>query len=81
LEKKLGQIEALLAKLTKETNSRSGRIHMTTADEYSNPNFSDDDASKPEDNDDDSDNSSTKSDSEKCDTNIYITYGKKSELR
>jgi hypothetical protein len=77
LEKRLDQIEALLAKLTKESKSRSGRIHMATADEQSNPIFSDDDASKPEDNDYNSDNSSAGSDSEKHDTHVYINYGKK----
>jgi hypothetical protein len=79
LEKRLGQIEALITKLVKESKSRSGRIHMATADEQPNPIFSDDDASKPEDND--SDNSSTESDSGKRDMNVYITHGKKSELR
>jgi hypothetical protein len=77
LEKRLGQIEALIAKLVKESKSRSGQIHMAIADERSNPIFSDDDASKPEDNDDDSDNSSTESDSRKCDMNVYITHEKK----
>jgi hypothetical protein len=77
LEKRLGQIEALLAKLAKDSKSRSGRIHMATADEQSNPIFSDDNASKPEDNDDDSGNSSTESDSGKRDMNVYITHGKK----
>ena len=50
---------------------------MATADEQSNPIFSDDDASKPGDNDDDSDNSSTVSDSRKRDMNVYITHEKK----
>ena len=53
---------------------------MVTADKQSSADFFDNDTtspSKPEDNDDDSDNSSTESDSEKHDTNIYITYGKK----
>jgi hypothetical protein len=81
LEKRLGQIEALLAKLAKDSKSRSGRVHMATVDEQSNPIFSDDNASKPEDNDDDSDNSSTESDSGKRDMNVIMTYGKKSELR
>jgi hypothetical protein len=76
LEKRLDQIESLIAKLVKESKSRSGRIHMATVDEQSNPIFSDDDASKPEDNDD-SDNSSTESDSGKRDMNVYITHGKK----
>jgi hypothetical protein len=73
----LGQIEALIAKLVKESKSRSGRIHIATADEQSNPIFSDDNASKSEDNDDDSDNSSTESDSRKHDMNVYITHEKK----
>ncbi|CAB5361904.1 unnamed protein product [Rhizophagus irregularis] len=77
LEKRLYQIEALLAKLTKESKSRSERIHTSTADEQSNPIFSDDDASKPEDNDYNSDNSSAGSDSERHDTHMYINYGKK----
>ena len=77
LEKRLGKIEALLDKLTKDSKSRSGRVHMATADEQSNPIFSDDDASKPEDNDYNSDNSSAGSDSEKRDTHVYIKYGKK----
>jgi hypothetical protein len=50
---------------------------MATADEWSNPIFSDDDTSKPEDNNDDSDNSSTESDSRKRDMNVYITHEKK----
>jgi hypothetical protein len=75
-EKRLGQI----AKLAKGSKSKSGRVHMVTADEQSSADFFDNDTtspSKPENNDDDSDNSSTESDSEKRDTNIYITYGKK----
>ncbi|CAB5354720.1 unnamed protein product [Rhizophagus irregularis] len=76
LEKRLDQIESLIAKLVKESKSRSGRIHKTTVDEQSNPIFSDDDASKPEDNDD-SDNSSTESDSGKRDTHVFISHGKK----
>ncbi|CAB5366702.1 unnamed protein product [Rhizophagus irregularis] len=80
LEKRLDQIESLIAKLVKESKSRSGRIHMATADEQSNPIFSDDDASKPEDNDYNSDNSSASSDSEKHDTHVYINYGKKSKV-
>ncbi|CAB5351799.1 unnamed protein product [Rhizophagus irregularis] len=63
LEKRLGQIEALLAKLTRNSKSRSGRVHMATADEQSDPIFSDDDISKPEDNDYNSDNSFVESDS------------------
>ncbi|PKK60445.1 hypothetical protein RhiirC2_793308 [Rhizophagus irregularis] len=50
---------------------------MATAVEQSNPIFSDDDTSKPEDNDYNSDSSSAGSDSEKCDMNVYITHGKK----
>jgi len=83
LEKRLGQIEALLAKLAKDSKSRSGRVHMATVDEQSDPIFSDDDTSKPEDNDYNSDNSSAGSDSRNRDMNIYISHGngKKSELR
>ncbi|CAB5362897.1 unnamed protein product [Rhizophagus irregularis] len=58
LEKRLDQIESLIAKLVKESKSRSGRIHMATVDKQSNPIFSDDDTSKPEDNDYNSDSSS-----------------------
>ncbi|CAI2193124.1 15343_t:CDS:2, partial [Funneliformis geosporum] len=58
LKKRLGQIKALLAKLAKDSKSRSGQVHMATADEQSNPIFSDDDTSKPEDNEYNSDNSS-----------------------
>ena len=76
-KKRLGQIEVLLAKLTRGSKSKSSRIHMATADEQSDPIFSDDDISKPEDNNYNSDNSLVESDSEKRDTNIYITYGKK----
>ena len=56
---------------------------MATEDEQSDPIFSDDDTSKPEDNDYNSDNSSTGADSRNCDMNIYISHrnGKKSELR
>ena len=53
---------------------------MATADRQSNPIFSDDNASKPEDNDYNSDNSSADSDSGKCDMNVYITHEKKGEL-
>jgi hypothetical protein len=77
LEKRLGQIEALLAKLAKDSKSRSGRVHMATVDEQSDPIFSDDDISKPENNDYNSDSSSAGSDSRKCDMNVYITHGKK----
>jgi len=80
LEKRLGQIEALLAKLAKDSKSRSSRVHMATVDEQSDPIFSDDDTSKPEDNDYNSDNSSAGSDSGNRDMNIYISHGKKSEL-
>ena len=75
------RIETLLAKLAKDSKSKSRRVHIATADEQSDPIFSDDDISKPEDNNYNSDNSLVESDSEKRDTNIYITYGKKSELR
>ncbi|RGB23288.1 hypothetical protein C1646_774738 [Rhizophagus diaphanus] len=61
LEKRLGVIKINLAKLTK----------------LSDPIFSDDDTSKPEDNDYNSDNSSAGSDSRKHDMNVYITHGKK----
>ena len=77
LEKKLGQIETLLAKLAKDFKSRSSRVHMTTVDDQSDPIFSNDDTSKPEDNDYNSDNSSAGSDSGKRDINVYITHGKK----
>jgi hypothetical protein len=77
LEKRLGQIEALIAKLVKESKSRSGRVHTATADEQSNPIFSDDNTLKPEDNNYSSDDSSAGSDSGKCDMNVYITNGKK----
>ncbi|UZO09081.1 uncharacterized protein OCT59_029318 [Rhizophagus irregularis] len=60
LEKRLGKIKALLDKLTKDSKSRSSRVHMATVDEQSDPIFSDDDTSKPEDNDYNSDNSSAK---------------------
>src|ERR1043165_8408782 len=58
LEKSLGKIEVLLDKLTKDSKSRSSRVHMATVDEQSDPIFSDDDIAKPEDNDYNSDNSS-----------------------
>ncbi|CAB5362488.1 unnamed protein product [Rhizophagus irregularis] len=77
LEKRLGQIEALLAKLAKDSKSRSSRVHMATVDEQSDPIFSDDDISKPEDNDYNSDNSSAGSDSGNRDMNIYISHRKK----
>ncbi|PKK59657.1 hypothetical protein RhiirC2_719669 [Rhizophagus irregularis] len=63
LEKRLEQIEALLAKLTRNFKSRSGQVHIATADEQSDPIFSDDNISKPEDNDYDSDNSFVESNS------------------
>ena len=51
---------------------------MTTADEQSDPIFSDNDILKSEDNNYNSDNSSTGSDSGKRDMNVvYITHGKK----
>ena len=77
LEKRLGKIEALLDKLTKDSKSRSSRVHMATVDEQSDPIFSDDDTSKPEDNDYNSDNSSASSDSGNRGMNVYITHGKK----
>ena len=80
LEKRLGRIEAYLAKLTKGSKSKSGQVHMTTAHEQSDPIFSDDDTSKPEDNDYNSDSSSASSDSGKRDMNVCITHGKKSEV-
>ena len=76
-EKRLGRIEALLDKLTKDSKSRSSRVHMATVDEQSDPIFSDDDTSKPEDNDYNSDNSSAGSDSGNHGMNVYITHGKK----
>ena len=79
-EKRLDQIKTLITKLVKESKSRSGRVHMATADRQFNPIFSDDDTSKPEDNDYNSDSSSAGSDSGKRDMNVYITHGKKSEL-
>ena len=54
---------------------------MAIADEQFNPIFSDDDTSKPKDNDYSSDDSSSESNSRKRDMNVYITHGKKSELR
>ena len=75
LEKRLGQIETLLAKLAKDFKSRSGRVHMATVDDQSDPIFSDDDTSKPEDNDYNSDNLSTSSDFKNHDMNIYISHG------
>ncbi|CAB5381120.1 unnamed protein product [Rhizophagus irregularis] len=77
LEKRLGQIKVLLAKLTRNSKSRSGRVHMATADEQSDPIFSDDDISKPEDNDYNSDNSFVKSDFGNRGMNVYITRKKK----
>ncbi|CAB5352591.1 unnamed protein product [Rhizophagus irregularis] len=77
LEKILGKIETLSDKLTKDSKSRSSRVHMATVDEQSDPIFSDDDTSKPEDNDYNSDNSSAGSDPGKRDMNVYITHGKK----
>src|SRR3954454_25245747 len=49
LEKRLGRIETLLAKLVKDFKSKSGQVYMTTVDECPNSDFSDNDASKPED--------------------------------
>ena len=75
LEKRLAQIEALLAKLAKDSKSRSGRLHMAIVDDQSDPIFSDDDISKPEDNDYNSDNSSAGSDSGNRNMNIFISHG------
>ena len=66
-----------MAKLIKDSKSRSGQVHMATVDNQSDHIFSDDDTSKPEDNDYNSDNLSAGSDSEKRDMNVYITHGKK----
>ena len=77
LEKRLGRIETLLAKLAKDFKSKSGRVHMATVDERPNSDFSDNDASKPEDEDFNSDSSSADSNSGKRDMNVYMTYGKK----
>ena len=77
LEKRLGRIKTLLAKLAKDFKSKSGRVHMATVDERPNSDFSDNDASKPEDEDLNSDSSSADSNSEKRDMNVYMTYGKK----
>ena len=76
-EKGLGRIETLLAKLAKDFKSKSGRVHMATVDERPNSDFSDNDASKPEDEDFNSDSSSADSNSGKRDMNVYMTYGKK----
>src|SRR4051794_5239474 len=78
LEKKLGRIETLLAKLTKDSKSKSGRVHMATVDEQPDSVFSDNDASEHENGDFNSDNSLVESDSEKHGMNIYITHRKKS---
>jgi hypothetical protein len=77
LEKRLDQIESLIAKLTRGSKSRSGRVHMATANEQPGPIFSDSDTSQPEDNDDNSDNSSASSDDVKHDMNVYMTLEKK----
>ena len=79
--KRLGRIETLLAKLAKDFKSKSGRVHMATVDERPNSDFSDNDVSKPEDEDFNSDSSSADSNSGKRDINVYMTYGKKSEVR
>ncbi|PKY33863.1 hypothetical protein RhiirB3_453121, partial [Rhizophagus irregularis] len=84
LEKRLGQIEALLAKLAKDSKSRSSRVHMATVDEQSDPIFSDDDTSKPEDNDYNSDNSSAVNYAERRrypDKSSKSKVSSKSELR
>ena len=54
---------------------------MATVDERPNSDFSDNDVSKPEDEDFNSDSSSADSNSGKRDINVYMTYGKKSEVR
>ena len=77
LEKRLGRIETLLAKLAKDFKSKSGRVHIATVDERPNSDFSDNDASKPEDEDFNSDSSSADSNSGKRDMNVYMTYEKK----
>jgi hypothetical protein len=76
-EKRLERIEALLAKLDRDPKSKSRQVHMATADEQSNPIFSDDDTPKPEDNNYSSDDSSAGSDSGKRNMNVYITHEKK----
>ena len=81
LEKRLGRIKTLLAKLTKDSKSKSGRVHMATVDEQPNSVFSDNNTSEHENGDFNSDNSLVESDSENRDTNIYITHEKKSEVR
>ncbi|GBB92063.1 hypothetical protein RclHR1_01960013 [Rhizophagus clarus] len=78
LEKKLKKIKALLNKLTKDSKSKSSRVHIATADKQSNSIFSDNDTSKSEDNDYNSDHSSAGSDSEKHDTHSKVSN--KSEL-
>ncbi|RIA99091.1 hypothetical protein C1645_811826 [Glomus cerebriforme] len=64
MDKRLEQIKTHLAKLTrkdtrakliKDSKSKSGQVHMTTAYEQSDPIFSDDNISKPKDNDYNSD--------------------------
>jgi len=80
LKKRLGRIETLLAKLTKDSKSKSGRVHMATVDEQPDSVFSDNNASKHENGDFNSDNSLVESDSENCDMNVYIIHRKKSEL-
>ena len=77
-EKRLGRIETLLAKLAKDSKSKSRRVHMATVNEHPN---SDNDLSEPGDGDFNSDNSLVESDSGNCGMNVYITYGKKSEVR
>ncbi|RGB24631.1 hypothetical protein C1646_772808 [Rhizophagus diaphanus] len=83
LEKRLEQIEALLAKLVKDSKSRSSRVNMAIVDEQSDPIFSDDDTLKLEDNDYNSDNSSAKP-VRQCgypDKSLKSKVSSKSELR
>ena len=61
-------------------SGRRGRVPQPIeAQEQARPNsdFSDNDASKPEDEDFNSDSSSADSNSGKRDMNVYMTYGKK----
>ena len=73
-EKRLGRIETLLAKLAKDSKSKSCRVHMATVDEHPN---SDNDLSEPGDGNFNSDNSLVESDSGNRGMNVYITHGKK----
>ena len=71
-EKRLGRIEALLAKLAEGSKSRGSQFHMATADGQSDPDSDNDDMGG-----DNSDNFLAESDSEKRDLNVHITHGKK----